>query len=122
MDTDTLNTLVTDAIWRAEELEALGISASTVWKEVSAVEEELAKAFPVADGQGRIARRGAVSAALKAGDHDRAQALADAYISEQGVPRSLKTALRAILKEEDQAMASRFQHRRSITPCERRET
>ena len=63
MDTDTLNTLVTDAIWRAEELEALGIPASPAWKEVSAIEEELAKAFPVSEGQGRIARRGAVRAA-----------------------------------------------------------
>jgi hypothetical protein len=81
MDTDTLNTLVTDAIWRAEELEALGIPTSSAWKEVSAIEEKLAKAFPVSEGQGRIARRGAVSAALKAGDYDRAQDLADAYVA-----------------------------------------
>jgi hypothetical protein len=58
VDTDTLNTLVTEAIWRAEELEALGIPTSAAWKDVSAIEEELAKAFPVSDGQGRIARRG----------------------------------------------------------------
>jgi hypothetical protein len=92
VDADILNTLVTDAIWRAEELEALGIPASSAWKEVSAIEEKLAKAFPVSDGQGRIARRGAVSAALKSGDSDRAQALADAYIAEEA------------------AMKQRFQH------------
>jgi hypothetical protein len=105
VDTDTLNTLVTDAIWRAEELEALGIPASPAWKEVSTIEEELAKAFPVSEGQGRIARRGAVSAALKAGDYDRAQALAAAYIAEEAAPDSLKTALREILEEADRAMA-----------------
>jgi hypothetical protein len=110
VDTDTLNTLVTDAIWRAEELEALGIPASPAWKEVSAIEEELAKAFPVSEGQGRIARRGAVRAALKAGNYDSAQALTAAYIAEEAAPDSLKTALCEILNEADQAMASRFQH------------
>jgi hypothetical protein len=110
VDADILNTLVTDAIWRAEELEALGIPASSAWKEVSAIEEKLAKAFPVSDGQGRIARRGAVSAALKSGDSDRAQALADAYIAEEAAPESLKTGLQEILEEADQAMKKRFQH------------
>ncbi|MGD0361193.1 MAG: hypothetical protein ABSC93_10015 [Bryobacteraceae bacterium] len=42
METDTLNTLVSDAIWRAQELEALGIPTSSAWKEVSVIEEELA--------------------------------------------------------------------------------
>jgi hypothetical protein len=39
METDTLNTLVSDAIWRAQELEALGIPTSSAWKEVSVIEE-----------------------------------------------------------------------------------
>jgi hypothetical protein len=86
MDTGTLNTLVTDAIWRAQELEALGIPALPSWKEVSAIEEELAKAFPASEGEGRIARRGAVSAAIKAGDYDRAQALEEAYIADESAP------------------------------------
>jgi hypothetical protein len=122
VDTDTLNTLVTDAIWRAEEFESLGIPASPAWKEVSAIEEELAKAFPVSEGQGRIARRGAVSAALKAGDYHRAQALTYAYIAEEAAPDSLKTALCEILNEADQAMASRFQHAaKHHTPREARD-
>jgi hypothetical protein len=110
VETDILNTLVTEAIWRAEELEALGIPTSSAWKDVSAIEEKLAKAFPVSEGQGRIARRGAVRAALKAGDYDRAQALADAYIAEEAAPISLRTALQETLDKADQAMASRFQH------------
>ena len=110
METDALNTLVSGAIWRAEQLETHGIRpASQAWAEVSSFEEELAKALPVAEGEGRIARRGAVRAALKAGDYARAHVLADGYLAEQA-PRSLKTALRKILEEDAQAMASRFRY------------
>jgi len=122
VDTDALNTLVTEAIWRAEELEALGIPPAPAWREVSAIEEELAKVIPVSDGQGRIARRGAVSAALKAGDYDRAQALVDAYIAEQEAPDSLKTGLHEILEEADQALVGRFKHAaKHVTPREARD-
>ena len=110
METDALNTLVSGAIWRAEQLETHGIRpASQAWAEVSSLEEELAKALPVAEAEGRIARRGAVRAALKAGDYARAHVLADGYLAEQA-PRSLKTALRKILEEDAQAMASRFRY------------
>jgi hypothetical protein len=100
METDRLNTLVTDAIWRAEELETRGISAQLAWAEVSSIEEDLAKAHPVSGAQGRIARRGAVRAALKAGDYTRAQGLVDRYIAEDGAPESLKTELADILEED----------------------
>jgi hypothetical protein len=110
VETDALNTLVSGAIWRAEQLETHGIRpASQAWAEVSSLEEELAKALPVAEAEGRIARRGAVRAALKAGDYARAHVLADGYLAEQA-PRSLKTALRKILEEDAQAMASRFRY------------
>jgi len=109
VETDTLNTLVSGAIWRAEQLETHGIrSASQAWAEVSSLEAELAKALPVSESEGRIARRGAVRAALKAGDYARAHLLADGYLAEEASPRSLITALRKILKEDDQAMASHF--------------
>jgi hypothetical protein len=108
VETDALNALVSGAIWRAEQLETHGIRpASQAWAEVSSLEEELAKALAVSESEGRIARRGAVRAALKAGDYARAHALADAYLAEEA-PRSLKTALRKILEEDAQAMASRF--------------
>jgi hypothetical protein len=108
METDALNTLVSGSIWRAEQLETHGVRpASQAWAEVSSLEEELAKAFPVAEAEGRIARRGAVRAALKAGDYGRAHDLADGYLAEEA-PKSLKTALRKILEEDAQAMASRF--------------
>jgi hypothetical protein len=110
MDTDTLNTLVTEAIWRAQALGTLGTATSQAWREVSAIEEALAKVIPASDGQGRIARRGAVSAALEAGNYDRALALADAYVAEEAAPESLKMGLQEILEEADQAMKNRFQH------------
>ena len=104
METDELNTLVTDAIWRAQELEAVDISAAPgAWAEVSVIEEELAKAFPVSDVEGKIARRGAVRAALKAGDYARAHALAEAYLAEEGAPTSFKASLREILEQGNQA-------------------
>ncbi len=110
MDSDTLNTLVTGAIWRAEDLESRGIPSVSAWVEVSSLEEDLARAHPVSEGQGRIARRGAVRAALKAGDYTRTYALADGYLAEDGAPESLKAALRTILEENAQAMVSGFQY------------
>jgi len=107
--TDTLNTLVTGAIWRAEELDSRGIPSVSAWAEVSSIEEDLAKAHPVTEGQGRMARWGAVRAALKAGDYIRAYALADRYLAEEGAPESLKPALREILEEYTQTITGRFQ-------------
>ena len=110
MNTDTLNTLVTGAIWRAEDLESRGIPSVSAWAEVSSIEEDLAKAHAVSGTQGRIARRGALRAALKAGDFTRAYALADRYLAEDNAPDSLKAELREILEEYTQAMVSGFQY------------
>src|ERR1700674_1976519 len=111
METDALNTLVSGAIWRAEQLEAHGIRPiSQSWAEVSSLEEELSKALAVSESEGRIARRGAVRAALKAGDYTRAHALAEAYAAEEAAPKSLQAALRRILEEDAQAMASGYKY------------
>lgn len=109
MPSEALNALVTSAIWRAQQLEAHGIgSASQAWAEVSFVEEKLAKTFPISHGEGRIARRGAVRAALKAGDYTRAQELSDSYANEKGATKALKAALREMLAEDAREMESRF--------------
>jgi hypothetical protein len=105
---DTLNALVTAAIWRAEQLDALGLPSAQAWAEVSSIEEKLAKVLPVTAPEGRIARRGAVRAALKAADYGRAEALTQGYSGENEAPRSIKSALRQILEEDAQAMAIRF--------------
>jgi hypothetical protein len=100
VSTDLLNTLVTGAIWRAEQLEEKGVgSAPIVWAEVSSLEEALAKAIPASQPEGRIARRGAVRAALKARDFDRARSLTERYLGEEGATRSLRAALRQLLED-----------------------
>ena len=110
METNSLNMLVTEAIWRAQELEARGIRSELAWMEVSSLEEKLAKLHPASEPEGQIARRGAVSAALEASDYLRAYALADGYVAEENAPESLKTALQEILEDNAQAMANRFQY------------
>jgi len=109
MSVDALHALVSGAIWRAEQLDTPGVpTASSAWSEVSSLEEKLADALPVKDAEGRIAKRGAVRAALKAGDHIRAQALADSFLSQRGVPRPLRKALRDMLEASGQDLCERF--------------
>jgi hypothetical protein len=110
VDADTLNALVSGAIWRAEQLEERGVgSASQAWIEVSQLEEQLAGLLPASEPEGRIARRGAVRAALKARDHARARALADRYRAEPG-PKTLRTELQRMLDEDAEALAKRFRY------------
>lgn len=97
---ETLNGLVTSAIWRSEQLEEKDVEAAArSWLEVSDLEEKLAQVLPPTEGEGRIARRGAVRAALKANDWERASRLTCTYEVEQGAPRSLKESLREMLDE-----------------------
>lgn len=111
METDALNSLVSSAIWRAEQLEAHGIRAALqAWAEVSLLEEQLAKMIPISESEGRIARRGTVRAALKAREYTRSQELAEAYATEEGAPQSLRKELRKILEDDAQAMANRFRY------------
>lgn len=108
MDADTLHTLVSSAIWRAEQLEDRGIPAAAAWAEVSQLEEELAKVFPHSEPEGKIARRGAVRAALEAGEFGRAHALFERFSAEEKAPRDLKAALKQILAESTEALAQRY--------------
>ena len=111
MSTDSLHSLVTSAIWRAEQLEEHGVSSAPLaWAEVASLEEELATVLPVSQPEGRIARRGAVRAALKARDYARAQTLTQRYLADEDAPRSLRTALREILEEDARALAGRFRY------------
>jgi len=107
--TDALNSLVSGAIWRAEQLQEGGLaSAAQAWAEVSELEEKLAASLPPSGSESRIARRGAVRAALKAGDFARAQALAEVF--GKGAPRALKSAQREMLDEEARQVAILFPH------------
>jgi hypothetical protein len=96
LSTDSLHSLVTAAIWRAEQLDELGLSSAPLaWGEVSSLEEKLAAILPVSQPEGRIARRGAVRAALKARDYARAEALAQGYLAEEDSPESLRGCLKS---------------------------
>lgn len=109
MNADTLHELVSGAIWRAEQLEEHRIhSAALAWAEVSALEEELAVVLPVSSPEGRIARRGAVRAALKARDYARAQSLSQGYLDDAEAPESLRASLGSILEEDSRALADQF--------------
>lgn len=108
MSLDDLNALVTAAIWRAEELEKLGLDARSAWTEVSHVEEELSNSLPVTDAEGRIARRGAVGAALEAQDQLRAEKLVAQYSAEGGAPKALCAALDKMLAAQAQDLSEQF--------------
>jgi hypothetical protein len=102
---------VTGAIWRAELLEEQGIpSAPLAWAEVSKLEEELASALPGSQPEGRIARRGAVRAALKARDYERVHSLTQRFLAEREATNSLRVALREMIDEDAQALAGRFRY------------
>jgi hypothetical protein len=109
MDVNTLNALVSSAIWRAEQFEGLELedAAFSAWSEVSKLEEELTKIIPADDAEGRIARRGAVRAALKANDIARAEELAKRF-AENGVSRVLRKELRDLLAVEANGLSERF--------------
>ena len=74
MNLDDLYRSVTEAIDRAEGLEALGRDreAAAAYQEVSRIEERIAEILPAADPEGALARQGVVTAALSAGDPRRA--------------------------------------------------
>jgi hypothetical protein len=109
MNLDALNALVSGAIWRAEQLDALGLeTAASAWLEVSRFEEELSKALPVSDPEGRIARRGAVRAAVKANLPARAKELVASYLAEKGVPKSLRGEFTEILEADSRLLAEEF--------------
>ena len=77
---DMLNLLVTEAIFRAEGLARAGSAdTASAYAEVSRYEDALAALHPADDVEGAVARAGAVTAALRAGQYDRARELAVRY-------------------------------------------
>ncbi len=71
---DELNQQVTSAIFKQQEAS----------REVSRLEEDIAKLTELGSSEGEIARRGAVRAAMVAGDTERARQLAFRYVAECG--------------------------------------
>ena len=80
---EELCALVTRALRRAEKLaDARAPEATAAYGVVATYEEALARAFPAESVRGAFARVGAVTAALRALDVPRAQALAGRFLSE----------------------------------------
>jgi hypothetical protein len=104
-----LNTLVSIAIRRAEVLDdAQSPAASEVWREVMAYEERLAEIIPADDITGGVARAGAVSAALSAGDRLEAERLAGRYLAESSLPAERRAAIERAFREDMERLAERF--------------
>jgi hypothetical protein len=79
MNLADLNESVTEAILRAEALAPGSWEAQTAFRDVSEFEEAIASIVSAKEVEGVIARLGAISAALSAGEPLRALQLADRY-------------------------------------------
>jgi pyruvate-formate lyase-activating enzyme len=100
MNLDELNRLVTNAIVRAESLPAGSRDAWEAFREVSALEESIATLVPPDDLEGEIARLGAVTAALSAGEPLRALQLAERFLAERLAPE-IAEKLHELVDEAD---------------------
>ena len=100
MDLDDLNRSVTSAILRAEALPARSWEAERAFREVADLEEEIATIIGARTAAGEIARLGAVTAALSAGEPLRALQLGDRYLGD-GLGDASRAKLRSLLNEAD---------------------
>jgi len=100
MNLDDLNRRVTNAIVRAEGLPASSRDGAEAFREVCALEEAIAALVPSDDLEGEIARLGAVTAALSAGEPLRALLLAARFLAE-GLAPEIAEKLRLRIHEAD---------------------
>ena len=105
MSLDELNRRVTNAIVRAESLPAGSRDAWKAFHDVSALEEAIAALVPPDDLEGEIARLGAVTAALRAGEPLRALQLAERFLSE-GLAPEIAEKLRQFVTEAEAELVS----------------
>lgn len=66
------------------------------WREVATLERRLAEQIPVTDLEGQVARRGVVTALLRAGDAASARAAAAMYVLDKDAPPLFATAMAQI--------------------------
>jgi pyruvate-formate lyase-activating enzyme len=104
MSLDELDRRVTNAIVRAESLPAGSRDSWEAFHDVSALEESIATLVPPDDLEGEIARLGAVTAALSAGEPLRALQLAERFLTESLAPE-IAEKLRQLVKEADADLA-----------------
>jgi two-component system nitrogen regulation response regulator NtrX len=95
---ETLYPQVTEAIRRAEALEAADAEkAAIAYRDVSFLEEQIAGLFGPAEPEGAIARRGAVRAAISSGDFARAKELVAKFSIEVGLNEELRSDLEQLV-------------------------
>lgn len=106
MDLDELNRDVTSAILRAEALPPGSWEAERAFRNVAELEEELEEEIAAIVGahtvEGEVARLGAVTASMSAGDLVRAVQLAERYLAD-----ALSAGSRAKLRDEGEAEIAR---------------
>ncbi len=105
MNLAELNRRVTDAITVAEGLPKDSPESWTAFREVSLLEEQIARSTPADDVEGEIARLGAVAAALSANEPLRAVQLGEIYLTE-GLADDIKAKLAAMLDEADKTISA----------------
>lgn len=93
-----LNQKVTEAIFRAEHFFEGSAKAIETFKEVSLLEEAIAKITNPNELDGYVSRRGAVTAAISARDYDRARDLVEVFVKEP-CSEPLRLALEALREE-----------------------
>lgn len=92
---------------RGDELDRLysqvtGAIARGQWRAVYGYENDIASMLPASDPEGGVARRGAVSAAIKAGDLEHARNLVERYSRDPEIPAQLVQQLHLLLQKDTQ--------------------
>lgn len=106
---DQLFALVTDAILRADTLADLGsASAQAAYLDVSGIEEAITQRLPADHPDGALARRGAVRAAVAAGDDRRARELAERFKAEPDTSDELRREIQELSDGSDDVIAARW--------------
>ena len=98
---DELCLRVSEAIRRAERLEdedPKGEETLAAFAAVSQIEEEIAGILPMTNDEGRIARVGAIRAALKAFDVERAISLFRKYSTETGAGTEFTKGILSLIR------------------------
>jgi hypothetical protein len=97
-----LNGLVSSAIYRAERFNDMeSPAAMDAWCDVMTYEEQLAELTEAGTVAGRVARVGAVRAAIYAGQFQDAQRLAGIYLGDPTLPSDVREAIGRTLAEAE---------------------
>lgn len=103
MTLDELYSKVTTEILRAEHLDGRDKdAAAAAYRRVSELEQRIAELLPADNEEGAAARRGAVTAALSAGDPVRAFNVAGRYIVDSSSDSDLR---KDMVRLQDEALA-----------------